>query len=103
SGPRDGAFGMRNGLTGQLFDRNHRFLVERGDDGDRRAGASGAAGAADTVDVVIGVMRDVEIEDVAGRGNIEATGGDVGGDQQRNFALAELIQRLRTGRLIHVA
>ena len=36
-------------------------------------------------------------------GNIEAAGGDVGGDQQRNFALAELIERRGARRLVHVA
>ncbi len=61
------------------------------------------ASAADAVDVVVGMMGNVEIEDVADGGNIEAAGCDVGGDQQRNFALAELIKRRRAGRLIHVA
>ena len=100
---RDAAFDVGNGLSDQLFDRDHRFLVERRDDGDRGAGASGAAGAADAVDVVVGVMRNVEIEDVADGGNIEAAGGDVGGDQKRNFALAELIERRGARRLVHIA
>ena len=101
--PSGSAFGVRNGLADQLFDRHDRFLVERGDDGDRRAGPPRTPGAADAVDVIVGMMRDVEIEDVADGGNIEAAGGDVGGHQQRNLAFAELIQRLGAGRLIHVA
>ena len=36
-------------------------------------------------------------------GDVEAAGCDVGSYQQRNFALAELIQRSRARRLIHVA
>ena len=99
----DAAFGAGNGLPDQLFDRDHRFLIERGDDRDRGAGAAGAAGAADAMDVVVGMMRDVEIEDVADGGNVEAAGGDVGGDQQRNLTLAELIERCGARRLIHVA
>ena len=99
----DAAFDAGNGLSDQLFDRDDRFLIERGDDGDRGAGAPGAAGAADAMDVVVGMMRDVEIEDVADRGNVETAGGDVGCDQQRNFALAELIERRGARRLIHVA
>src|SRR5215468_4552942 len=75
------ALGARNLLADQLLDRGHRFGVERGDDGDRSPRASGAAGAADTVDVVIRMMGNVEIEDVADGGNVEAAGGDVGGDQ----------------------
>ena len=53
--------------------------------------------------VIVGMVRHVEIEDVADGGNVEAAGGDVGGDQQRNLALAELIERGGAGRLIHVA
>src|SRR4051812_35238356 len=97
------AFGAGNALADQLFDRRHRLEVERADDGNRGAGASGAAGAADAVDIVVGVMGNVEIEDVAGGRNIEAAGGDVGGDQQGNFTLAELIQRRGARGLIHVA
>ena len=93
----------RDGLPDQLFDRGDRLVVERGDDRDRGAGAPGAAGTADAMHVVVGMMRHVEIEDVADGGNIEAAGGDVGGDQQRNLALAELIERRGARRLIHVA
>src|SRR5579872_3145496 len=57
--------GERNALSDQFFDRCHRLLVERGDDGNRGAGAAGAPGAADPVDVIVGVMRNVEIEHVA--------------------------------------
>ncbi len=90
-------------MPDQLFDRDHRFLIERGDNGDRGTGAPGASGAADAVDVVVGMMRHVEIEDVAGGGNVEAAGCDVGGDQQRNFTLAELIECRGARRLIHIA
>src|SRR5258708_35156282 len=80
-----------NGLPDQLFDRDNGFVIERGDDGDRGAGAAGAAGAADAMDVIVGMMRYIEVEDMADGGNIEATGCDVGGDQERNLAFAELI------------
>ncbi len=56
-------------------------MIERGDDGDRGAGAAGAAGAADAMNVIVGMMRDVEIEDMADGGNIEAASRDVGRDQ----------------------
>ena len=48
-------------------------------------------------------MRDVEIEDVADGRNIETAGGDVGGDQERNFTLAELIECRGARGLIHIA
>src|SRR5215468_8238922 len=77
-----------NLLADQLLDRGHRLGIERGDDGDRSAGAAGAARTADAVDVIVGMMRYVEIEDVADGGNVEAAGGDVRGDQQRDVTLA---------------
>ena len=77
----DAACDAGNGLPDQLFDRDHGFLIERGNDRDRSAGPPGAAGAPDAVDIIVGVMRYVEVEDVAGDGNVEAARGDVGGDQ----------------------
>src|SRR5262249_35090188 len=59
--------------------------------------------AADAMDVIVGMVRDVEVEDVADGGNVEAARGDVGGNQQRDFVLAELIQRGHARRLVHVA
>ena len=90
-------------MPDQLFDRDHGFLIERGDDRDRGTGAPRTPGAADAMDVVVRMMRDVEIEDVAGGGDIETTGRDVGCDQQRDFTLAELIERRGTRRLVHIA
>ena len=55
------------------------------------------------MDVIVGMMRDVEIEDVADRRNIETARGDVGGDQQGHFVLAELLERRRARGLVHVA
>ncbi len=97
------AFGGRNVLPDQPFDRGDRFVVERGDDRNRGAGAAGAAGTADAMHVIVGMMRHVEIEDVADGGNVEAAGGDIGGHQQRDLALAELIERGGARRLVHVA
>ena len=55
------------------------------------------------MDVIIGMMRDVEIEDVADRRDIEAARGNVGGDKQSDFILAELLQRRRAGGLVQIA
>ena len=63
----------------------------------------GPAGAADAMDVVIGVVRHVEIEDVAHLRNVEAARGNVRRDQQLDFAAAETIEGCRARRLIHVA
>ena len=75
------AIRVGNALSDQFFDCDHRLLVERGDDGNRSAGAARAAGPADAVHVVFRLHGEVEIEHVAGRGHVEAAGGDVGGDQ----------------------
>ena len=93
----------RNGLADQLLDCRDASGVGGRNDGDRGAAASGAPGAADAMHVVVGVMRDVEVEDVADGGNVEAACGHVGGNQQRDFVLAELIERGRARRLVHVA
>ncbi len=55
------------------------------------------------MDVVVGVVRYVEVEDVADGGNVEPARGDVGGDQQRDFTVAELVERQGARRLFHVA
>src|ERR1700712_2655114 len=66
--------GTRDRLPNQAFDRSDRLGIERGDDRDRGAGAAGASGTADTMHVIVGMMRDVEIEDVAHDRNVEAPG-----------------------------
>src|SRR6266478_7493778 len=93
----------RDGLADQLLDRRDAPAVGRRNDGDGGAAASRAPGAADAMHVVVGVVRDVEVEDVADGGNVETARGDVGGNQQRHFVLAELIERGRARRLVHVA
>ena len=49
---------------------------------DRHALAPGAADAADAVHVGLGRRRDVVVDDVGELVDVEAAGGDVGGDQQ---------------------
>src|SRR3979490_2120625 len=89
-------FGLNAGRCGRAIDRLNPGAA-------LGAGASGAAGAADAVDIVIGMMRNVEIEDVAHGRNIEAAGGDVGSDEEGNFTLAELGEGGGARRLVHVA
>lgn len=69
-------------LPDQFLDCGDSFrIVPAADQGDRGAGPSGAAGAADTMNVIVGVVRYVEIVNVAHGGNIEAARGDVGCNQ----------------------
>jgi hypothetical protein len=97
------AFGAGNGLADQPFDRGYRFAVEWRDHRDRSAGAARTPGTTDAVNIVVGVMGDIEVEDVADGGDIKSAGRDVGCDQQGNFALAELIESGGACRLIHVS
>jgi len=55
------------------------------------------------MNVVIGMVGNVEVEDVADFGNIEAARCDVGSNQQGSLAFAELIEGSHTRRLIHIA
>ena len=60
--------------------------------GDKRegvAGEGGAAGAADAVDVVFGEVGAVKINDVGDGFDIDAAGGDVGGDEDAVVAVFE--------------
>src|SRR5690242_18508027 len=92
-----------DGLADQLLDGGNAFLLRRRDDGDGRAGPSRTAGSADPVNVVVRMMRHVEVEDVTHGGDIEAARCHIGGDQQAHLVLAELVERRRARRLVHVA
>ncbi len=70
-----------NRVAGDLFDVLQQLQVFGGDQGKRSAFAAGATGAADTVHVVVRLPRQIEIEDVADVGNIEAASGNVAGRQ----------------------
>src|SRR5437764_11111097 len=91
----------RNIAPDQLLYGCNALALDWGDQGYGCAGASGAAGAADAVDVIVGMMRDIEIEDVAHRRDIKATRRHVGCDQQSNFLLPELLEGRGPRRLIH--
>src|SRR5204863_7357042 len=52
------------------------------DERDPLSGAAGAAGPADAVDVALAVLRRVVVDHVADRVEVEAPGGDVGGDER---------------------
>ena len=81
-------------LAGGLLDRLQQVALARGDERDRVAAAAGPAGAADAVHVGLGVGRDVVVDDVADPVDVEAAGRDVGGDQDVELALLELVDRL---------
>ena len=63
----------------------------------------GAPGPADPVDVVLGDHRQLEVDDVRQRVDVEAAGGDLGRDQDREPAGLEVGQRADALRLALVA
>ncbi len=73
-------------LTGGAFDRAQQMSFARRDEQDRLTAASGAAGATDAVHVCFGVVRNVEIDDVADAFDVQSPRGHVGGDEDVEFA-----------------
>ena len=63
----------------------------------------GAAGAADAVQVGLLVLGALVVDDVRDVVDVDAAGGDVGGDQHVDLAVAERAQRLLAGALAEVA
>ena len=63
------------------FDRAQHVPLARRDEQDRFTAATRAAGAADPVHVGFGVVRNVEVDDVADAFDVEAARGDVGRDE----------------------
>ena len=90
-------------LAGGLLDRLEQVALARRHERDRVAAAAGAAGAADAVHVGLGVGRDVVVDDVADPLDVEAAGGDVGGDEDVELAGLELVDGALALRLGDVA
>ena len=67
-------------------------LVGRSE-GDSVTGASSAAGAADTVDVIVGAVRQVEVDDDFDAVHVDAASGDVGGNQDAEATIFEAVER----------
>ncbi len=57
-----------------------------GDEGEGSAGGAHAGGASDAVDVDFGVFGDVVVDDVGDLVDVDAAGGEVGGDEDVDFA-----------------
>ena len=63
----------------------------------------GAGGAADAVQVGLLVLGALVVDDVGDVLDVDAAGGDVGGDEDVDLAVAERAQRLLAGALAEVA
>jgi hypothetical protein len=69
----------------------HVIEFIRGDEADRVADGMGATGATDAVDVIFHDVREVEIHDVGDAVHVNATRGDVSGDEHTHLARFEVI------------
>ena len=70
---------------------------------ERRAALSRTSRPADAVDVVLGHVRQVEVDDVGDAVDVDAAGNDVGGDEYLVLAALEAVERLLALRLRAVA
>jgi hypothetical protein len=89
--------------AGELLDDAQVVLLVRLDEREGAAGATHAAGAADAVHVGLGLVRQVEVDDVARGGHVDAAAGDVGGDHDGGRAFAEGAHGALALALAHVA
>ena len=81
-----------NLLPNQALDRPQQAALGGVAEGDRRARRAGPGGAADAMDVRLRLHRQVVVEDVGDAVDVEAPGGDVGGDQHRHATAAEAVE-----------
>ncbi len=80
--------------------RNGVFLAA---ETDGVAFGAGAGGAADAMHVVFRIIGQIEIEDMADIGNVQAARGHIGGDQHGNVAVVEIAHHFQTFVLRDVA
>ena len=80
-----------DGRVGHALDGAQHPALARGDKQDGLAGTARATRAADAVDVGLRVVRDVVVEHVRDALDVQAAGGDVGGHEDVQAAVAQLV------------
>src|SRR6185369_5630188 len=76
----------RNPLARRALDVAQIAALVGAAESDGDAVGAGPSGAADAVDILLGNVRQVEVDDVADAGDVDPAGGDVGRDQHRRVA-----------------
>ncbi len=94
---------VRDALLGQALDGLEQLLLVRRHQRDGLAIASGPAGTADAVYIVFLDIGQLEVDHVGQLIDVQAAGGDVGGDQHANVVALEVGQGLGAGVLALVA
>ena len=82
---------QRDRLTGSLFDGTQQVLLTRGHEKNRIARTTGTTGTANAVHIGLGVVWDVVVDDVADALHVQATSGHVGGNEDIDFARAQIL------------
>ena len=81
-----------NGTLDEAFEGTQRVPVVSGDERDCNPVHIGPAGPADPVNVILGVGGKVKVHYVGDPVDVDPTGGNVGGDQDADFAILEILQ-----------
>ena len=89
--------------AGEMLDVAQLAHVAVADEGEGVAVLAGAGGAADAMDVVLLVPGQVVVEDHVDAADVDAAGGDVGGDQNVEVVLAEVVHHPVALDLVEVA
>ncbi len=92
-----------DGLAGGMFDCRKQPSLPRGDKNNGLAGATGSTGAAYSVHIRLAVVRHIVIDYMADPLDIQASGGDIGGDHDIKGAVFELLDGFFPHLLGHVA
>ncbi len=93
----------RDSLCDEGLDLRQRFDVLLAAEADRIAGRTGTRRATDPVDIVLGILRQVVVDDVADVGDMKAARCHVGCDERGELALVELAEHAHALSLRHVA
>ena len=79
-------------LANEALDGGEFFHVLVGDEREGIPCLIRAAGAADAVDIILGVLRNVVVDDMADPRDVDAASGDVGSDHDLVFSGLEAVQ-----------
>jgi hypothetical protein len=81
--------GKRNLLADRSFNGSKLFELVWSRDGHRATGMSGSARSTNAVDVVFGLIGQVVVDNDADFLDVDSAGGDIGGDEESEFAVLE--------------
>ena len=93
----------RDGLARESLDAANVEMLAMIDQRDGQSAATRATGAADAMHIVLGKFRQVVVEDVGNRRNVDPTCSNVRRDENPHMPSAQGIERAVARALVHVA